>query len=72
MYVCLCRGVTERQIREAVAEGASSMRALRVRLGVCSDCGRCGSCARSVLAESLQEGTASRGRVPLTPVLAAG
>jgi bacterioferritin-associated ferredoxin len=72
MYVCLCRGVTDRHIREAVAEGASSMRALRVRLGVCSECDRCGSCARAVLAESLQEAPASLCQDALTPALAAG
>lgn len=55
MYVCVCRAVSDREIRRAVAEGARSMRDLRQRLGVCSDCGKCGPCARSVLAESIPE-----------------
>ncbi len=49
MYVCLCKGVTDRQIRKAVGEGASRMRDLRRDLGVCSECGKCGECARDLL-----------------------
>lgn len=49
MYVCVCNAVTERHIAEAVREGASTMRQLRERLGVASECGRCGSCARECL-----------------------
>lgn len=52
MYVCLCNAVTEGQIREAVGEGARSMRALRQRLGVASCCGRCAPYARQVLEQS--------------------
>ncbi|MFN2350229.1 MAG: (2Fe-2S)-binding protein [Thioalkalivibrio sp.] len=55
MYVCLCRGVTEADIEQAVAEGASSMRALRQCLGVCSECGKCGSCARDILRKTLSQ-----------------
>ncbi|ACL73801.1 bacterioferritin-associated ferredoxin [Thioalkalivibrio sulfidiphilus] len=55
MYVCLCRGVTDGDIKQAVAAGASSMKALRQCLGVCSECGKCGACARNILRESLYE-----------------
>jgi len=41
MYVCLCKGVTDSQIREAISEGASSMRAIREQTGVMSACGKC-------------------------------
>ena len=41
MYVCVCRAVTERQVREAVQSGVESMRGLREQLGVASECGRC-------------------------------
>ena len=49
MYVCVCRAVTDSQIREAMGEGACSMRELRQRLGVASECGRCSQCALSIL-----------------------
>ncbi len=57
MYVCLCRGVTDGQIRQAVHDGVRTMRELRIELGVCSSCGRCGQHARELLEEA---GTLSR------------
>lgn len=53
MYVCLCKCVTDCQIREAVCEGACSMRELRACLGVATQCGRCAQHARRVLKETL-------------------
>lgn len=53
MYVCLCKGITDHQIRRAVAEGADSMRDLRRELGVCTDCGKCGVCANRLLRDTL-------------------
>ena len=52
MYVCLCRGVTDREIREAAENGVSSMRQLGKELGVGTQCGRCASTAREILRES--------------------
>jgi bacterioferritin-associated ferredoxin len=53
MYVCVCKAVTESHIRIAVAEGCSSMRELRERLGIGACCGRCSSCARNVMREAI-------------------
>jgi bacterioferritin-associated ferredoxin len=53
MYVCMCHGITDRQIREAVCEGAASMRELRAELGVASSCGRCAQYAEQLLDETL-------------------
>ncbi len=52
MYVCICQKVTEREIHEAVAQGAYRMRDLRKQLGVSSQCGKCASCAKAVLQEA--------------------
>lgn len=52
MYVCICRQVTDRDIHQAVAQGASRMRDLREQLGVSSQCGKCAGCAREVLKEA--------------------
>jgi bacterioferritin-associated ferredoxin len=49
MFVCVCRAVTDRQIREAASEGVRTMRELRLKLGVCSACGKCGECAKEIL-----------------------
>lgn len=53
MYVCVCQAVTERQVREAVNQGISSMRGLREQLGVASECGRCARCAHGILKECM-------------------
>ena len=54
MYVCVCKAVTDRQIREAALGGARTLKDLRRDLGVTSDCGRCASCARDCLKEAHQ------------------
>jgi bacterioferritin-associated ferredoxin len=53
MYVCVCHAVTERDIGAAVAAGCGNYRELREQLGVGSCCGRCASCARAVLKDSM-------------------
>ncbi|MDZ7803320.1 bacterioferritin-associated ferredoxin [Thiohalophilus sp.] len=55
MYVCLCKGVTDTQIRDAVIDGADSLRHVRQQLGVASNCGRCAQCAREVIRQTKQE-----------------
>lgn len=52
MYVCLCTGVTDRDIREAAENGVSSMRQLGKELGVGRQCGRCACTAREILRKS--------------------
>lgn len=53
MYVCLCKGVSDKQIRNAVAEGACSMRDLREALDVANQCGKCARECKSLLNESV-------------------
>ena len=56
MYVCLCRNVTDKDIRQLVhTEGVSSMRELREHLGVSTQCGKCAICAKEVLQEAISE-----------------
>jgi bacterioferritin-associated ferredoxin len=55
MYVCLCKGITDTQIRAAVEDGASSLREVRNTLGVTSQCGKCGILARDIVRESLSD-----------------
>ncbi len=49
MYVCICNAVAETAISEAMADGASSMEALRARLGVGAGCGSCDAVVESML-----------------------
>jgi bacterioferritin-associated ferredoxin len=58
MIVCVCNNVSDRKIRQAVANGASSLADLRKELDVGTCCGKCHSCAKQVLRTSLEEQTA--------------
>lgn len=53
MYVCICRSVTEGKINQAVSNGARTLRDLNQQLGVASQCGKCGQCARQALNHAL-------------------
>ena len=55
MVVCLCKNVTEGQLRQAICEGHRTLKDLRAHLGVTSQCGKCCKCARGVLKDSLSE-----------------
>jgi bacterioferritin-associated ferredoxin len=52
MIVCVCRRVSDRQIRQAVADGAQTLDCLSFELGVATQCGRCADCATRVLHEA--------------------
>ena len=54
MYVCICKAVTDRQIRQAIELGARSLSDLKEGLGVATGCGKCAPCARTMLREELQ------------------
>lgn len=59
MYVCLCKGITDTQIRDAITDGACSMRDLRERLDVASQCGKCGRECKSLISEYRQGASAA-------------
>ncbi|AOS98627.1 Bacterioferritin-associated ferredoxin [Microbulbifer aggregans] len=56
MYVCICKGITDRQIKEAVYDGTTSVRALRRQLGVSSQCGRCAELTQEIIDETMGAG----------------
>jgi len=53
MIVCVCNNVSDRKIRQAVEDGVTSMSQLRNELDVGTCCGKCHSCAKSVLRECM-------------------
>ncbi len=57
MYVCICKGITENKLREAIHQGADRMRDLKNTLGVTEQCGRCACHAKQVLDETLSKKT---------------
>lgn len=56
MIVCVCNNISEREIRQAADLGLVTMSALRDDLGVGTCCGKCKSCAKSVLRQHLEAG----------------
>jgi bacterioferritin-associated ferredoxin len=55
MYVCLCKAVTDRQIKEFVNAGAGSFEEVCRELGVASQCGRCSQLAQSIVETSVKK-----------------
>ena len=49
MYLCICKAVTDRQIRQAVEQGVRTMGDLSVRFGIGIECGKCVDSVREVL-----------------------
>lgn len=49
MYVCLCNGVTEREIRQTAEAGCRSMAELTMRTGCGAGCGSCVCMATGIL-----------------------
>ncbi len=56
MYICICKKVTDHQIRKAVFErGVSNVRQLRACLGACDQCGKCVRDAREIINDAISE-----------------
>ncbi|MFZ5657271.1 MAG: (2Fe-2S)-binding protein [Pseudomonadota bacterium] len=51
MYVCICNGVTDRQIRQAAEAGCRSISELTMRTGAGANCGSCVEMAMALLDE---------------------
>ena len=52
MYVCVCRAVTDNQIRDAAQTGICTLKDLRRELGVSSECGQCAASALECIKEA--------------------
>ena len=55
MYVCICQGVTDRQIREVVEHGACTLQDVQCKLPVGMCCGRCENTAQQIVNEYVAE-----------------
>ena len=51
MYICICNQITDRQIRRALEQGASTLGEVQLQLPVGGCCGRCVDSARTLIAE---------------------
>jgi bacterioferritin-associated ferredoxin len=55
MYICICNGVTDNDIKQAANNGVSSFRELRNCTGAGTQCGKCVTQAKTVLKEAREE-----------------
>lgn len=69
MYVCLCHGVTDQHIREAIDDGCDNYRAIRETLKVGTKCGKCACDAKCLVRESTTG--CQNGALECLPLLAA-
>ena len=64
MFVCLCKSVTDHQIRDAVEEGVTSFDAMQQRLQVSTACGSCSCEVKRVIQAKLQSELSSHANTP--------
>ncbi len=57
MYVCLCHGITDKQIRKAVQGGCGSMCDLRCKTSVGNQCGKCNKTAKKIFQQAIEQDT---------------
>lgn len=55
MFVCICQGVTDSQIRQAVKEGKTSFAQVRQHLHVAQQCGRCSQATRMIINQEIEK-----------------
>lgn len=59
MIVCVCRRVSDRQIRAAAENGAETLDDLQQQLGVAMQCGKCSAMALQILNQAHDEAMAA-------------
>ena len=64
MFVCICNAISDKDIKDEVAMGATTLDCLRDRLGVASQCGGCASYAEETLMEALSENGSRNAALP--------
>ncbi len=70
MYVCICNGVTDSQIRQAAAAGCREVSELTMRTGCGATCGSCLDMAGDLLRSSQAASHGSSDAVYEFPLIA--
>lgn len=55
MYICICKGITDKDIRQAVMTGAGSYASVREQLGIASQCGMCARHTKDLVHDTLNQ-----------------
>ena len=53
MYICLCKDITDHQLRESIRQGACDFSQVRRRCKVGAKCGKCMQEARTIVQNEL-------------------
>ena len=61
MFVCLCKNVSDRQLKQAVEDGADSWRAVRLKTECATQCGKCACTAKGIVDDALARKYADLG-----------
>lgn len=69
MIVCVCNGVSDRDVKAAIKNGVSSVEELSANLGVASGCGCCRETCADMLAEARCAGSCA-SMIPSFPIFA--
>ncbi|WP_416885146.1 (2Fe-2S)-binding protein [Marinospirillum sp.] len=59
MYVCICHGITDSQIRQGAQQGMQHVRDLYQQMSLGSQCGKCVCTAKQVLSHCQSEAESS-------------
>ena len=54
MYVCVCKAVTDKQIKQAHKDGVTDFRGLREKTGIGTQCGKCCGDAKNCLRQAAE------------------
>lgn len=56
MYICLCHGITDKNIKQAVIQdGVGNMRQLKQKLSLGSQCGKCVQMAQVIIDNTVMD-----------------
>lgn len=54
MFVCLCKGVSDRKIRQCIEDGARSWREVQQETGCGTQCGKCACVGKAIAREAIK------------------
>lgn len=61
MFVCICKGVTDRDIVAAAEQGATRMSELKECTGLASQCGKCARDAKAIFNDAKRQANQMAG-----------
>lgn len=55
MIICICKNVSEKEIRNAICNGCSRFEDLQIELGVCVQCEKCETAIKDLVKNTLDK-----------------